>query len=469
MSNIFQIKRGSGVPTTTALSLDGELGYDKTNKTLYINNNGTIEVPFARVKVNNIDGTLPVSKGGTGQTSVANIQAGKDGDGNTISSTYLKLDGGTMTGNIVFGNNNIGIQRVGRSVSWNKGRDSAIIKTTSLNGYGALASIKTTNGSWDIGAYNNASFTDDLLFTYVTDTQYDGTSAVSTAQIKILENGHIVGTLDGNATNVTGTVSVANGGTGATNRKNAVDSLIYLGTNQTNLLSSTSSSTTGAYGHCIAWFNQSSTDSKKPTDYGMLLQIANGGEISQLWFEHLNGAIYHRGMNDGHAPSTVGWKKIYDTNMSYTRSSIGTIDWGTNDDYLITKAALAYWNGAYSGTTSNLSILGTVTKGTWNGSAIAIGYGGTGATTKVNAQKNLGIQAGTTTANSSSITSVTFSPAFSNVPKVVASWATTSTNESGTWGTLKISEITKTGFKIAAAGSNPSTNKNVEWIAIDNA
>lgn len=42
--------------------------------------------------------TIPVANGGTGQTSVANIQAGKDGDGNTISSTYLKLSGGTMSG-----------------------------------------------------------------------------------------------------------------------------------------------------------------------------------------------------------------------------------------------------------------------------------------------------------------------------------------------------------------------------------
>lgn len=34
-------------------------------------------------------GTLPVTQGGTGQTSIANIQAGKDGSGNTITSTYL--------------------------------------------------------------------------------------------------------------------------------------------------------------------------------------------------------------------------------------------------------------------------------------------------------------------------------------------------------------------------------------------
>ena len=39
----------------------------------------------------------------------------------------------------------------------------------------------------------------------------------------------------------------------------------------------------------------------------------------------------------------------------YTRSSVGALDWGTNNDYLVAKSALAYWNGAYSGTTSNLA------------------------------------------------------------------------------------------------------------------
>lgn len=45
-------------------------------------------------------GTLPVAQGGTGATSIANIRAGKDGDGNTISSTYLKLSGGTLTNDL---------------------------------------------------------------------------------------------------------------------------------------------------------------------------------------------------------------------------------------------------------------------------------------------------------------------------------------------------------------------------------
>lgn len=47
--NTIQIKRGSGAPSTAALRLDGELGYDKTNHTLYINNNGVIEIPLANL------------------------------------------------------------------------------------------------------------------------------------------------------------------------------------------------------------------------------------------------------------------------------------------------------------------------------------------------------------------------------------------------------------------------------------
>ena len=124
------------------------------------------------------------------------------------TTTFLRGDNtwsNELTGNLNFSNANIGIRRVGRSVNWVDGRDSAVIATTSINGYGALASIKTTNGSWDIGAYNHSSYTDDLLFSYCTDT--DHASATynnrTTAQIKFLENGHIVGALDGNASTTT--------------------------------------------------------------------------------------------------------------------------------------------------------------------------------------------------------------------------------------------------------------------------
>lgn len=123
-------------------------------------------------------GTLPVTQGGTGVTSIANIQAGKDGDGKTISSTYLKLSGGTMTGTI---------KRAGAGGNWQSGRDRALIYMNSLNTYSTLASMKTDNGSWDIGAYSNQSYTDDLIFSYVKDTTYSGTNGTD-AQIKFLED-----------------------------------------------------------------------------------------------------------------------------------------------------------------------------------------------------------------------------------------------------------------------------------------
>lgn len=74
-------------------------------------------------------GTLPVERGGTGQTSIANIQAGKDGDGNTISSTYLKLSGGNMTGELYIKKDNGGI-----SICNTSGTEHARIYSSSTEG-----------------------------------------------------------------------------------------------------------------------------------------------------------------------------------------------------------------------------------------------------------------------------------------------------------------------------------------------
>jgi len=76
-------------------------------------------------------GTLPVAQGGTGVTTIANIQAGKDGNGDTISSTYLKLIGGTMTGDIIFAS--IGDSEstgTANGISWSGSSDGAKIDYT---------------------------------------------------------------------------------------------------------------------------------------------------------------------------------------------------------------------------------------------------------------------------------------------------------------------------------------------------
>jgi len=125
---------------------------------------------------------------------------GSTADNFTASGKWLIYRG--TSGKTVINNYPL-ISSEGVGSKWNKARDNAIIKTSSIVSYTALASIKTTNGSWDIGAYDNASFTDDLIFSYISDTTYSGSAATTDAQIKFLENGHIVAQLDGNASTAT--------------------------------------------------------------------------------------------------------------------------------------------------------------------------------------------------------------------------------------------------------------------------
>ena len=61
--------------------------------------------------------------------------------------------------------------------AWNKGRDNAKFKITSVSGYTPGISFRTSHGSWEIGAYDNANYYDGLLFTYISDDYYVNTNA----------------------------------------------------------------------------------------------------------------------------------------------------------------------------------------------------------------------------------------------------------------------------------------------------
>lgn len=60
------------------------------------------------------------------------------------------------------------ITRAGNSVSWITGRDGALIRQDSYTGYNPIFSCKTTNGSWELGPYDN----NILYFAYGTDSDY---------------------------------------------------------------------------------------------------------------------------------------------------------------------------------------------------------------------------------------------------------------------------------------------------------
>lgn len=84
-------------------------------------------------------------------------------------SAYLPLAGGTLTSTAQ-------ISRVGVSKSWYNGRDSATLKNTSISGYSALLSMKTADGSWEMGVYTS----NKLHFAYVPDTSYNDSTNTGT-------------------------------------------------------------------------------------------------------------------------------------------------------------------------------------------------------------------------------------------------------------------------------------------------
>ena len=61
------------------------------------------------------------------------------------------------------------ITRAGNSVAWITGRDGALIRQDSYTGYNPIFSCKTTNGSWELGPYDN----NILYFAYGTDSNYN--------------------------------------------------------------------------------------------------------------------------------------------------------------------------------------------------------------------------------------------------------------------------------------------------------
>jgi len=123
-------------------------------------------------------------------------KATQDADGNTISSTYLKLSGGTMASG-----SHIDLQPT--HGQWRAGRDNASIRTTnSSDAYSPIISAKTSLGSWDIGTYQNGS----LHFSYITDDDYNNSNNVREAYITFKpDNGGtiVANTFDGNATTAT--------------------------------------------------------------------------------------------------------------------------------------------------------------------------------------------------------------------------------------------------------------------------
>ena len=88
--------------------------------------------------------------------------------------------GGEITGRIT---------KPGSSSSWINGRDKAIVALSSYNAYSAAVSMKTTNGSWDMGVYTG----DKMYFTYTPDAKYSANDNTGYTQIRLESSGVLYG------------------------------------------------------------------------------------------------------------------------------------------------------------------------------------------------------------------------------------------------------------------------------------
>lgn len=128
--------------------------------------------------------------------------------------------------------------------------------------------------------------------------------------------------------------------------------------------------------------------------YALQVVKTSGDDVMQL-FTYVPGGdiecvLYQRYKFSGGA-NFGAWHRMFDDRDRRDGNGQSPVDdW--NENKLISSSFLAYWNGAYDENgSSNLSRLGTVTKGVWNGSAVDVSHGGTGATTVADARSKLGV------------------------------------------------------------------------------
>lgn len=114
-------------------------------------------------------------------------------------STWVKVygDKGIYTGGSQYLGGNLEVKGTikgyGHDSSWINGRDNALLRMTSINGYSPVISAKTTTGSWEIGTFNHSSFQDMLIFSYASDANYNAGTNSTVTTVRVKSDGTLMG------------------------------------------------------------------------------------------------------------------------------------------------------------------------------------------------------------------------------------------------------------------------------------
>lgn len=212
---------GTDVPSPTGTGASGTWAIDVTGNAatvtngVYTTGNQTIAgtKTFSSTIVGDISGNAGTVTNGvytSGNQTIAGIK--------TFSSTIV----GDISGNAGTVTNGVYTTGSYTNPSW----------IASLDGSKLTGTVVATNGVVTTGSYTNPTWIASLDGSKLTGTVVATNGIVSTgsyadpAWITSLAGSKITGNISGNAANVTGTVAIANGGTGATTAANARVSLL---------------------------------------------------------------------------------------------------------------------------------------------------------------------------------------------------------------------------------------------------
>lgn len=320
-------------------------GWTAWGKVAFVTDNVASATKWATARTLTLTGSV------TGSVSI-------DGSGDvTLATTtnhthsYLPLAGGTMTGQI---------QSAGKSSSWIKGRDNAMIRVNSKNNYSVLSSIKTTNGSWEIGHFDASGYYNNLLFGYYTDDAYSANNNNRQIKITFTSDGQVKatqfnGALNGNAVTASKwvtarTLTLTGSITGSVSFDGSGNVSLATTTNHThtwaNIENKPSTFTPSSHTHTISNITnlQAILDGKAAVSHTHdYLPLSGGTMTGQIignnkgghWIlGRSNAAIYQSRNTVGDWHPVIGFKtKTGSWEFGSVGNDFATFSWGSDSDY----------------------------------------------------------------------------------------------------------------------------------------
>lgn len=172
-----------------------------------------------------------------------------------------------------------------------------------------------------------------------------GGSAKSVANsLSIQLNGGTATTFNGSAAK---SINITASSVGAAASSHSHSSFVICGNNTINSTTNDTTANWKKYNESVHWYSTAGLLHDQKSQYGFLINLANGNDVHQFWATQTTGNIYHRGGNgDGWSGS---WRKVIDSANIANGTTVGNINSFSTDWSLIPNLnVLAYWDGSHS-------------------------------------------------------------------------------------------------------------------------